>query len=271
MSATAIHYQVLGEGEPLVLLHGLLGSLENLGGISRLLADDYRIHSLDLPGHGRSANSPERSYEDSPERSSQLTLASMADNVVAWMDSVGLSQVYLLGHSLGGKVAMEIALKYPEKVQKLVVVDIAPVRYPRRHDTVFAALKAVDLSNISSRAEAENMMATHLDEPFIRSFLLKNLEKVESGWQWRCDLDGLISSYDQLLSANTSTCPVFDKPVLFIKGQLSNYILPEYQAAVLSLFSNPSIKSIDGTGHWLHAEKPDILAGIVKRFLLSRD
>ena len=241
--------------EPLVAIHGLFGSLENLGMITRELADQYQVYAVDLPNHGRSDHTPTTS------------LLAMADAVVAWMDEVGLAQAHFLGHSLGGKISMEIALRYPERVKKIIVADIAPVAYTRRHDDVFAAFRAVDLSQIQSRSEADKAMQPHVSEVYTRSFLLKNLEKTPQGWQWRINLDGLIGGYNQLIDANTQQHPPFKGPILFIKGELSPYILPEHRESILSLFPQASVKVISQTQHWLHVEKPDIFTGIARRFL----
>lgn len=238
-----------------VAIHGLFGSMENLGMITRLLKQRYSVYGIDLPNHGRSSHTETTS------------LLIMANAVIDWMDAQGLQQVYFLGHSLGGKVIMEIALRYPERVRALIVADIAPVEYPRRHDDVFAAFKAVDLETLKSRADADKVMANYVAEASTRSFLLKNLEKTESGWRWRVNLSTLINDYPQLIQANTADFPLFNGPVLFIKGELSPYIQIEHQDATLALFPQASVKVIHNTEHWLHAEKPEVFTRIVTRFL----
>ncbi|MFT6101860.1 MAG: esterase [Candidatus Endobugula sp.] len=224
--------------------------------IARKLSDTYCVYSLDLPNHGRSAHTKTTS------------LVSLAESVVEWMSEQGIQKAHVLGHSLGGKVGMEIALRYPEKVDHLMVADIAPVAYTARHNDVFAAFKAVDLTVINSRIDADKMMQPYVGEFSTRSFLLKNLEKTKEGsWYWRANIDGLIKSYEQLIDANSKDLAAFTHPVLFIKGELSPYILPEHRESILSLFPHASVKVISGTQHWLHAEKPDIFVGIVRRFL----
>lgn len=238
-----------------VVIHGLFGSMENLGMITRLLKDDFSVYGLDLPNHGRSPHI------------SPSSLSIMADCVLGWMDSVGLESAYFLGHSLGGKVAMELALRFPHRVKALIVADIAPVAYPRRHDDVFKAFDSVDLQSLKSRTEADLAMQNFVSEPSTRSFLLKNLEKTDAGWRWRVNLDVLAKDYEQYIAANTSDFPPYKQPVLFIKGEHSNYILPEYRQATLALFPNADVKIINDTEHWLHAEKPELFTRIVKRFL----
>jgi esterase len=243
------------DGEPLIAVHGLFGSLENLGVVTRKLSDEYCVYALDLPNHGRS------------DHTETISLLSMADAVVAWMDVTGVERAHFLGHSLGGKVGMEIALRYPDRVNQLVVADISPVAYSRRHQDVFDAFYAVDLSVLKSRMDADKYMQPHVSELSTRSFLLKNLEKNDQGWFWRMNLEGLIAAYDELISANTHAFPCFKGRVLFIKGGDSPYILPEHRDAILNLFPEASVKVINETNHWLHAEKPDIFVGIVRRFL----
>ncbi len=253
--SSLIHHSRWGSGPAIVLVHGLFGSLENLGIIARQLKDDYSVYAIDLPGHARSGH-----LDD-------ISLASMADTVVNWMDSIDLPQAHFLGHSLGGKVSMEIALRHPEKINKLIVADIAPVSYPRRHDDVFTAFGAVDLNAISSRGDADKVMKQFVDVDSVRSFLLKNLEKNDGHWQWKMDLDGLEQSYEKLIAGNTLYDASFERPVLFIKGEQSDYILPEHQEKILELFPLAEAKIIHGTEHWLHVQKPDIFAHTVKRFL----
>jgi len=254
MSAAIFHRQV-GTGEPLIVIHGLFGSIENLGMITRLLKGDFLIYSLDLPNHGRSAHVDE------------VSLPFMADLIVAWMDCERLEKAHFLGHSLGGKVAMEIALRYPERVKQLIVADIAPVAYERRHDDVLAGFATVDLGVIQSRKDADTAMAQYVPNIAVRSFLLKNLEQVDGRWQWRIHLEGLSKNYDQLIAGNSTQFPPCHAPTLFIKGEKSSYILPEHKEAILALFPHASVKVIADTEHWLHAEKPDVFAGIVRRFL----
>lgn len=255
--APAIYHKQMGErgAEPLIAIHGLFGSLENLGVITRQLASDYCVYALDLPNHGRS------------EHTDTISLLSMADAIVAWMDSLGLEKAHFLGHSLGGKVGMEIALRYPDKVDQLIVADIAPVAYPPRHQDVFDAFNAVGLETIATRMDADKQMQAYVGELSTRSFLLKNLEKNDQGWFWRMNLHGLIAAYGELIAANTGDSPTFNGPVLFIKGEHSSYILPEHRDAILKLFPHAGVKVINGTQHWLHAEKPDIFVGIIRRFL----
>ncbi len=249
-----LNFSQAGEGPPLLLIHGLFGSLENLGGIARLLAKQFSVYSIDLPNHGRSPHSD------------SLSLRSMAGAVANWLDSRQLERVNLVGHSLGGKVGMELALSEPDRVGKLAVMDIAPVNYPPHHDDVFAGLAAVDPKSLKTRSEADAILKSHVPEIAVRSFLLKNLVKNGDGFGWRMNLPVLRQHYDQILSAN-SDGGQFDGDVLFIKAGDSKYIQEKHREAILSRFPKAGVKVVPGTGHWLHAEKPELVAGIITRFI----
>jgi esterase len=243
-----------GTGEPLVLLHGLFGSLENLGGLARCLAKDFEVYSVDLPNHGRSAHIVGGS------------LKVMADQLNHWLDDQGLTRVNLIGHSLGGKVAMELALMASTKIKSLVIIDIAPVSYARRHNDVFAGLLSVDLDSIERRSEVEQVLAEFIHDPEVRSFLLKNLVKRgDNGFAWRINLNDLNEQYEQLICANREG--QFSGPVLFIKGGDSDYLQPKDRPDVLQRFPNAQMRVVSNAGHWVHAEKPEVVSGIILKFI----
>ena len=250
-----IHYRHQGSGPPLVLLHGLFGSLENLSGIAAALSGDFSVYSCDLPNHGRSCHTD------------NICLASMTQSLAHWPDQEGLERVSLLGHSLGGKVAMEFALRYPVRAERLVVLDIAPVTYPARHNDVFAGLLSLDLSSLGSRRDADVQLAQHLSDKGLRGFLLKNLYKDKQGLlQWRMNLDVIYRDYPKLVYANIGNTR-YDGEVLFVKGEDSDYITEQHRDQILSRFPKAQIKRVQGAGHWLHAEKPQVFARLVQRFL----
>lgn len=242
-------------GEPILILHGLLGSLGNWGWQSRQLATDFAVIGLDLRNHGSSPHSDSMDY------------ASMANDVLEFMDDHKLERCHVLGHSMGGKVAMQLALSVPERVSHLVVADIAPVTYRGEHDTIFAGLLAVDLKKIKSRNDADAVLLEYEDDELVRQFLLTNLlRNAEGEFYWRVNLPTLQSNYARLRDAPSAVGP-FDGPVLFVKGALSNYIKEKHREAILALFPNATIKVILHTGHWLHAEKPQTFYRIVHDFL----
>ena len=254
-----LNHSIKGHGEPIVLLHGLFGSLENLGGIARQLEPHYQVLSIDLPDHGLSP------------RSEQFSFNGYADAVIATLDSLGLQQVNLLGHSLGGKIAMQMALDYPDRVAKLVVADIAPVSYAPRHQNVFKALHSFAPESINTRQSADSAMAEHLPDKGVRQFLLKSLQKNQEGnFSWRFNLPLLYRDYAQLSQGIVSD-RVFSKDTLFIKGGQSDYVTAAHQETILRLFPAAKAKIIANTGHWLHAEKPFVFAGLVSSFLAEND
>lgn len=246
---------VAGDGPDVVLLHGLFGMGSNLGALSRSLQDRYRVHSLDLPNHGRSA------WTDN------LDLAEVAGAVARWMDHRHLETAHFVGHSLGGKVAMQLALEQPFRVDALVVADIAPVAYPPRHAAVFAALAAVDAAACRSRNEAAALMAAHIAEDSVIQFLLLSLSRGEDGvFRWRFNYPVLRDCYHQASAAVSAELP-FNGRSLFIKGGASGYVLPEHEAAIRKLFTAAEIVELPGAGHWLHVEQPAAFNALVRRFL----
>lgn len=248
-----LHFRCAGAGAPLLLLHGLFGSLENLGAVARFLSEKFRVYSVDLPNHGRSAHC------------SGVDLADMAKHVERWMEQEGLQRAHVVGHSLGGKVAMELALSEPDRVERMVIIDIAPVGYPSRHDNVFAGLHAINLERLTSRSDADAALAEYVDEAPVRSFLLKNLIKAERGFAWRMNLADLTASYPKLIAANRTG--TFARPVLFLKGEHSNYITPSAKAETVQRFPNAELREVGDTAHWLHAEKPELVSKLLIKFL----
>ena len=251
---------------PLIVLHGLFGSLDNLGGIVRRLEDRWEIHALDQRNHGRSPHTDSMDYP------------AMAADVLAYMDAQGIACACVLGHSMGGKVAMQMALMAPQRIDRVIVADISPVAYTLRHDAILEGLKAMDMHRVSSRTEADRQMSEFVTEANTRQFLLKNLERipkdqaVEGGpvFSWRLNLAAIERCYSQLIDAPQGEGP-FEGPVLFIKGADSAYLQRKHKDTILQLFPNASLKVIEGTGHWLHAEKPDTFATLCVDFLAADD
>lgn len=257
-----LNHRITGEGAPLILLHGLFGSLENLGGIARRLQDDWQIHALDQRNHG---SSPHTETMDYP---------AMASDVIAYMDRQGIDKACILGHSMGGKVAMQVALQAPARVERVIVADIAPVSYKPRHDAILEGLKSIDLNAVASRQDADQRLAEQVDALATRQFLLKNLERVprdeqsEGGplFRWRLNLPVIDACYGNLSQAPEGDGP-YQGPVLFLKGADSAYIQEKHREAIQQLFPAAELRVIQDTGHWLHAEKPDTFAALCRRFL----
>lgn len=252
-----LHSRCIGQSEetPVLLLHGLFGAGSNLGALARDLQETYSVCMLDLPSHGRS------------QWLLDATLSAMTDAVIAWLDGQQLQRVHLVGHSLGGKVAMNLALMAPERVVSLVVADIAPVAYPHRHQAVFAALAAVVAARCDSREAASEVMARHLQEPDVIAFLLASLRRGQDGvMEWRFDREGLEKGYSHLIAAPEGGGP-YNGSVLFIKGGDSDYIREDHWPQIQARFPQASLKILAGCGHWLHAQKPQLFNATVTRFL----
>lgn len=253
-----LNYHRTGTGPTLIILHGLFGSWENWGAQIKMLSEHYDIVAADLRNHGASPHADAIDYP------------LMAGDVIELMDRLGIEQTLLLGHSMGGKVAMQLALEHPQRVRKLIVADIAPVGYPAHHDEVFKGLFNVDLEQIRSRAEADAQLAECIDSAGIRAFLLKNLNRSRDGrFSWKMNPRALRNAYDSI-SAAPPASGHYDGPVLFIKGGDSDYLQPEHAAAIKARFPNAEYKIIEGAGHWLHAEKPAAFNRLVERFLATQ-
>ena len=243
-----------GQGEPVLLLHGLFGSLRNLSQIGKALAEQFSVYLLDMRNHGDSPHHPRMGFAD------------MAGDVIHFMDQQQIPKAHLLGHSMGGKVAMQIALSTPERVNRLVVADISPVTYTRRHDPVIEGLTQVEEAKPTSRREADQVLAGYVAEPEVRAFLLKSLHRDSSDhYRLKFNLTDIARNYENIIIAPQGE--PFPGPTLFIKGGESPYIQAKHREAVLQLFPNATVKVITGAGHWLHAEKPAIFNRLVLEFL----
>ncbi|MDT8428381.1 MAG: alpha/beta fold hydrolase [Pseudomonadales bacterium] len=244
-----------GPGETLLILHGLFGSLGNWNWHSKMLSQHFRVFAVDLRNHGNSPHSERMDY------------TSMAADVLELLDDLQLTAVNLLGHSMGGKVAMQLALTCPERVVKLVVADIAPVNYGSEHETIFKGLQGVNLAKVTSRAQADAQLAQQVPDEVVRQFLLTNLQRdAEGHFNWRINLQALAANYAHLREPPAAP-GVFDKPVLFLKGDWSDYLLEEYREAIMARFPQAQLKTILQAGHWLHAEKPQTFYRLVAGFL----
>lgn len=252
-----LHYREFSSetsGPPLILLHGLFGSAANLQTIGKSLMDHYRVILPDLRNHGRSPHDDDVSYQ------------AMAEDLLILMDNRGYEQVDLLGHSMGGKVAMWLALNHAERVNHLVVADIAPVKYPNRFATIIKAMQGIELHTLTARQQADEKLAESLPEASLRGYLLQNLVLNDGRWQWRMNLPALAAGIDLIMDFPL-TSNEFDKPVLFLRGGLSDYLAEDRENDLLSFFPMAEIVTLPETGHWLYAEQPEQFITEVKRFL----
>lgn len=241
--------------ESLIIIHGFLGSLDNWHTLATEFGKHFSVYTIDMRNHGKSPHTEHHNIE------------LMVNDLVLFMDQHQIQSAYILGHSMGGKVAMQFAFDFPDKVEKLIVADIAPRQYKRGHDLVFEALNAVKFDQITKRKDAEDMMFHLVPDFGTRQFLLKNLtQNSNGGYNWRVNLPVLEKEYDEVTRPIIYN-GVFLKPALFLRGSLSLYIQPKDEIEIQENFVNAQIKTIEGAGHWLHAEKPKEFYELVFSFL----
>jgi pimeloyl-ACP methyl ester carboxylesterase len=262
----------MGEGEPLIILHGLYGSSDNWLNIGKALSETYHVYLVDQRNHGHSPHSDKHNYYV------------MRDDLAEFMQSQGLEKANLLGHSMGGKTALFFAVTYPEMVQRLIVVDMAPTPYqmltgtnPRalNHLNIMNALYNLDINTISTLKEADRQLANTIPYQRVRQFLLKNLKRDKDGsFRWllnisaiRNELPAILDGLDPENYKEKNAGLSF--PVLFIRGELSEYIQPEHIEAILKIFPHADIQTIDEAGHWVHAEKREKFLEKVNKFMKS--
>jgi esterase len=244
-----------GNGMPVAILHGLFGAGRNWAGIARRLAEGCRAIAFDLRNHGASPWADTMAY------------AEMADDMRDAMRARGHRQYRLIGHSMGGKVAMLAALSDPEAVERLIVVDIAPVTYPIPYLGYVRAMRGLDLGAITRRGEADAKLADKIPDPAERNFLLQSLVFGDGGPRWQLNLAALETAMPIL--AGFPTLPpdtTYEGPALFIAGGKSSYLRPEHEGAIRALFPKAIVARIDDAGHWLHIERPQEFLALVERF-----
>ena len=239
-----LHAVVLGEGEPLLILHGFFGMGDNWKTLANKFSEKYQVHIIDQRNHGRSFHSDAFTYE------------LMVEDLLNYINHNKLEKVNILGHSMGGKTAMLFAVEYPEMVNKLIVADIAPKYYPTHHQFILEALNAVDFTKIKSRSEIDEIFKEYIPEMGIRMFLSKNVyRKTKDEFAYRFNLDSLTENVEEIGVALPSMTQ-FKGAALFLKGENSNYILQNDEALIQAHFPNSKIITIAKAGHWLHAENP---------------
>jgi esterase len=252
-----LHFESCGTGHPLIILHGLFGSLENWRSMSRKLCRCFQVFSVDLRNHGNSSHSAE------------FNCALMVEDLKEFMQEHSLGSAYLLGHSLGGKVAMHIAVIHPALVDKLVVVDIAPRAYLPSHKNVFTLLTAIPLEKFSGRSEVRQELEKGISDRSVVEFLLKNITTTRSGiLQWRMNLKALQENYQEIIAAHEWEGR-FDKPTLFIRGEDSDYIGLADLGGIKKYFPSAEVAMVAGAGHWVHAQAPDAFEDLVRDFLFG--
>lgn len=252
-----LHAIEAGQGDPpLVLLHGLFGSARNFGSVQREFAAHRRTIALDLRNHGSSPHDPDTRY------------ASMADDVLRTLDGMSALPAMLLGHSMGGKAAMQAALTQPDVVARLIVADIAPVPYPPHLRSVADAMAALPLVPGMTRTDADAALATGVPEPGMRAFLLQNLQLGQTP-RWRIGLPEIIAGFTAIEAWEAPADARYLGPTLFIAGASSQYIKPEHRPVIRAWFPNARLVTLKNAGHWLHADNPSGFVAVIEGFLTA--
>lgn len=252
-----LHAIEAGQGDPpLVLLHGLFGSARNFGSVQREFAAHRRTIALDLRNHGSSPHDPDTRY------------ASMADDVLRTLDGMSALPAMLLGHSMGGKAAMQAALTQPDVVARLIVADIAPVPYPPHLRSVADAMAALPLVPGMTRTDADAALATGVPEPGMRAFLLQNLQLGQTP-RWRIGLAEIIAGFAEIEAWEAPADARYLGPTLFIAGASSQYIKPEHRPVIRAWFPNARLVTLKNAGHWLHADNPSGFVAVIEGFLTA--
>jgi pimeloyl-ACP methyl ester carboxylesterase len=258
-----LDHVALGEsGGAVAFCHGLFGQGKNWTAIGKALAEDHRVLLVDLPDHGRSP------------RTERFDYLEYADRVADLLDAEGRGPVALVGHSMGGKVAMLVALRRPELVERLVVVDVAPVAYDHavEFDGYIAAMQAIDLDSLERRSDADDALRDAVPSAMVRGFLLQSLrrESQPEGWSWLLNLDLLGRDLDLITDwpeDRLAGLPAYDGPVLWIGGERSHYVRPEHVEAMDRWFPRTRRVTVKGAGHWVHSEQPEVFLEVLRRFL----
>ena len=255
-----LHSKIYGEERtetPLLVFHGLFGMLDNWGSFGKEFGELMPTHVLDLRNHGRSFHSQSMSHDD------------LANDILHYMEFHNIEKANLLGHSLGGKAVMQFAIKYPEKVNKLIVVDISPKAYPPHHQGIIKALQSVDFTKVESRQDVEKVLGEYIHEKFVIQFLMKNLYWTEDKkLDWRFNLNTLAEKYTEFVS-NAIKFGIFNGPTLFLAGANSNYILPQDELLIRQQFPDSRIIKIANAEHWVQANNPVDFNAAARDFILS--
>ena len=251
-----LYSRVLGEGQPLLIIHGLFGMSDNWQSLAKRYADYFEVHLIDQRNHGRSPHADEFSY------------LHLSNDLHQYIVDNQLIDVIIIGHSLGGKTAMQFAVSYPEFLSMLIIVDISPRFYPIHHDKIIEGLKMLDFSILKSRSQADAVLSEYIEEGDVRQFLLKSMYWKEKGQlDFRFNLKSISQNIANVGEAldNEANCSI---PTLFIKGGNSNYINDDDEDLIFKHFTDAEIQTVDEVGHWLHAEKPQEFFEMTIRFCL---
>jgi len=257
MNNLSLNYTSQGQGEALLIIHGLFGSSRNWRSLGKQFAQYYQVILLDLRNHGDSPFDPAMSYE------------LMVKDLIALMDDLGFQSAHILGHSMGGKVSMKLNQLYPDRVKKLVIADIAPVPYPHDYDEIIDPILELNLSGIKNRKEADDQLKKVMPDQRIRLFILQNLSFYEGKPSWNLNWTAVKKSMSLLTGFEDIKDWEISNPSLFIRAGLSEYVTQQSCDLILEHFTDAQISTIENAGHWLHAEQPDAFYNAVIKFIQS--
>jgi len=255
MSSKRLFFRKMGDGQPLIILHGLFGSSDNWLTIGKVLSENFTVYLVDQRNHGQSFHDNTHDFE------------AMAKDLLNFIEENGIEQPNIIGHSMGGKVAMQFAMSYPDRIKKLVVVDISPRGYKVHHEKILEGLKSISLSSLESRKQADDSLSEFVPDNTERQFLLKNLSRSDGGFEWKINLPVLDSNIEKIV-AEISGKP-FSEPTLFVKGENSNYIRDIDLPLISKLFPDSEVITVKSAGHWVHAEQPEMFLRLLKNFFLQ--
>lgn len=253
-----LHHKIQGQGDPLIILHGLFGTSDNWATLARRWAERFTVITVDLRNHGRSFHDPVMSYP------------AMVEDLVRLMESEWIHKAHILGHSMGGKVAMHLALSHPDLVDHLLIADIGTKDYPGGHENIIDTLNALPLDQLTSRADAETFLRRTIPQDGVVQFLLKNLARDgQHRFRWKMNLPAITEQYDHIVSG-LHPDHAYDQPATFLRGGRSAYILDEDWPGILDIFPQARLITVPDAGHWLHSEQPDVFYDLVNRQLNDR-
>jgi len=238
-----LNHKILGEGQPLIILHGFFGSLDNWLTLGKRFSENYKVVLVDQRNHGKSFHSEEFGYEE------------MVEDLDKLIRDLSLDKPILLGHSMGGKSVMQYVAYFPDAVDKLIVADIGPKQYPVHHELILQGLAAIATNALKSRNQADEILTEYVPEAGIRTFLLKNLKRTSVGFEWKMNLPILTKEVEMIGEGLNYRLPV-EVETLFIRGGNSGYVKDEDFEDIRGIFPEATFETIVGAGHWLHAEKP---------------
>ncbi len=257
MNNLLLNYSAQGEGEALVIIHGLFGSSKNWKSLAKKFSENYQVILIDLRNHGDSPFDSDMNYEV------------MVNDVIALMSKLDLASANILGHSMGGKVAMKLNQLYPERVRKLVIADIAPIAYQHDHDEIINPVLGLDLQKIKNRKAADEMLETGIPDQRVRLFILQNLVFLQGQASWKLNWIAIKQNMESLVGYENIDHWEIKNSSLFIRGELSLYVSQESMNLIDNHFKDAEMVTIKNAGHWLHAEQPDAFFDAVINFLQS--